>query len=196
MTNDAIDPRAFRPRRDGLICLVLVAGTFVCFMGATRLPFCVWDDPETVANNPVLLEGLMVEGLVFAFTDLETALYWHPLTWLTHMFDAKLYGREHPGGHHLTGLLFHMANVGLVFLVLRRMTGDLWRCAFVAALFALHPLNVEPVVWISSRKDVLSTFFFPLPPTWSRDPQLLSRPRIPHIGQTAAAFPRQDVAPV
>ena len=90
------------------------------------------------------------------------AANWHPLTWLSHMLDCQLYGLNHPGGHHLTNVLLHAASAILLFLVLRQMTGDLWPSAFVAALFAVHPLHVESVAWVAERKDVLSGLFFML----------------------------------
>ena len=96
-------------------------------------------------------------SVVWAFTNLEAG-FWHPLTWLSIMLDCQLFGFR-AGGHHLTSLLLHAANTVLLFVVFRRMTATTWRSAFVAALFALHPLHVEPVAWAASRKDVLSTFF-------------------------------------
>src|SRR5439155_6503836 len=86
---------------------------------------------------------------------------WHPLTWLSHMLDYQLFG-AHPAGHHLTSIIFHTANTVLLFLLFNGMTGALWRSASIAALFALHPLHVESVVWISERKDLLSALFFML----------------------------------
>ena len=99
-----------------------------------------------------------MEGIRWAFTTLY-AEFWHPLTWLSHMLDVQLFGLE-PRGHHLTNLLFHLANTLLLFLVFHRMTKALWQSAFVAALFALHPLHVESVAWVAERKDVLSAFFW------------------------------------
>jgi len=95
---------------------------------------------------------------VWAMTTMEAA-FWHPLTWLSHIMDYQLFGLN-PAGHHLTNLLFHLANVVLLFWVLHRMTGALWPSALVAALFALHPLNVESVAWVAERKNVLSTLFW------------------------------------
>src|SRR5205814_5720179 len=97
---------------------------------------------------------------VWAFTHFHSG-NWHPLTWLSHMLDCQLYGLN-AGRHHLTNIILHAATAILLFLVLRQMTGLLWRSAFVAALFAIHPLRVESVVWIAERKDVLSGFFFML----------------------------------
>jgi hypothetical protein len=105
-----------------------------------------------------VLGGLTIRGLSWALTT-SWFEYWHPLTWLSHMLDCELFGLS-PGWHHLVSLGFHVANTLLLFAVLRRMTGALWRSAMVAALFALHPLHVESVVWIAERKDVLSAFFF------------------------------------
>ena len=86
------------------------------------------------------------------------AANWHPLTWLSHMLDGQLF-ELNPAGHHFTNLLFHIANALLLFLLFQKLTGALWRSAFVAALFAVHPLHVESVDWVAERKDILSTFF-------------------------------------
>jgi len=101
--------------------------------------------------------GLTRESVSWAFTTSHQAT-WFPMTWLSHMLDYQLYGL-HPKGHHLTNLFFHIANSLLLFLVLFRMTGAIWQSAFVAAMFAFHPLNVESVAWVAERKNVLSTFF-------------------------------------
>src|SRR5262249_2189975 len=103
----------------------------------------------------MLQSGLTAPGIAWALKT-GHASNWHPLTWMSHMADASIYGNK-PGGHHLTNLLLHTANVVLVFLVLGQMTGSTWRSALVAALFAWHPLHVESVAWVSERKDVLST---------------------------------------
>src|SRR6202030_858627 len=113
-----------------------------------------------VYKNPQVFRGLTSEGIIWAFTQSHAA-NWHPLTWLSHMLDCQLYGLS-PGGHHLTNVLLHSANAILLFLVLRQMTGSLWRSAFVAAVFAIHPLRVESVAWVAERKDVLSAVFFML----------------------------------
>ena len=93
----------------------------------------------------------------FSFED-KSKTYWHPLSWLSHMLDVKIYGLN-PGQHHLTNVIFHVLNTLLLFLALHRMTGSIWQPAFVAALFAIHPINVESVAWVAQRKNVLSTFF-------------------------------------
>src|SRR5205823_14428958 len=97
---------------------------------------------------------------VWAWTNVY-ASNWHPLTWMSHMLDVDLFGPD-AGGHHVTSVVLHIANSVLLFMVLRKMTGAVWRSALVAALFGVHPLHVESVAWISERKDVLSGFFFML----------------------------------
>src|SRR6266478_4442509 len=118
------------------------------------------DDPEYIIDNPHVTSGLTWPGLLWAFSS-GYAANWHPLTWVSHMMDCSLYGLD-PGGHHSTNLIFHVADVLLLFLLFCRMTGAVWRSALVAALFALRPLHVESVAWASERKDVLSTFFLML----------------------------------
>jgi protein O-mannosyl-transferase len=142
------------------VCLVLAAMTFAVFGQTLWHEFVNFDDREYVYENPVVARGLTLKGIVWAFTQAHAA-NWHPLTWLSHMLDCQLYGLN-PGGHHLTNVLLHTATVILLFLVLRQMTGALWRSAFVAAVFAIHPLRVESVAWVAERKDVLSGLFFML----------------------------------
>ena len=142
------------------ICLVLAAITFAVFGQTLRHEFVDFDDNEYVYENPMVAGGLTLKGFIWAFTHVHSD-NWHPLTWLSHMLDCQLYGL-HPGGHHLTNVLLHTATVIALFLVLRRMTGALWRSAFVAAVFAIHPLRVESVAWVAERKDVLSGLFFML----------------------------------
>jgi tetratricopeptide (TPR) repeat protein len=141
-----------------IICLFLIAITLSVFWQVQNHDFVNIDDPQYVSDNPYVKNGLSASGVIWAFTTVRAA-NWHPLTWLSHMLDYQLYGMN-PGRHHLTSLLFHLANSVLLFLLLSRMTGAVWRSAFVAALFALHPLHVESVAWVSERKDVLSTFFW------------------------------------
>ena len=119
--------------------------------------FINYDDPLYVTDNALVRKGFTWEGIRWAFTAVAAA-NWHPLTWLSHMLDVSLFSLD-PGFHHLVNLLFHLLNTSLLFLVLKTATGACWRSAFVAALFALHPLHVESVAWIAERKDVLSTFF-------------------------------------
>ena len=146
----------FNRRRDVLVCLFLVIAILVVYWQVGNHEFVNYDDDVYVTENRHVQDGLTLEGIVWSVTAAH-ASNWHPLTWLSHMLDCQIYGLN-PGWHHLTNLLFHIVNTLLLFLVLRRMTGDLWRSAFVAALFALHPLHVESVAWVAERKDVLSTF--------------------------------------
>ena len=143
-----------------IISLVLIVGTLAVFSQVRNHEFINFDDNEYVTNNPQVKAGLTFRGVIWAFTT-SHASNWHPLTWLSHMLDCTLYGLK-AGGHHMTNLLFHIANSLLLFLVLRWMTGALWESSFVAALFALHPLHVGSVAWIAERKDVLSAFFWML----------------------------------
>ena len=147
------------PRRQALwICLLLAAVTLALYWPVTRCEFVTYDDPDFVTANPVVQAGVTLPGLRYALSA-EVARNWHPLTLLSHMLDCQLFG-QNAGWHHLTSLLLHTANTLLLFLVLRRMTGALWRSALVAALFAWHPLHVESVAWIAERKDVLSALFW------------------------------------
>jgi tetratricopeptide (TPR) repeat protein len=141
------------------VCLVLAAITFAVFGQTAGFEFVNYDDNIYVYENPGVAPGLTLKGIVWAFSC--HACNWHPLTWLSHMLDCQLYGL-HPGGHHFTNVLLHTSTVIALFLVLRQMTGALWRSAFVAALFAIHPLRVESVAWVAERKDVLSGLFFML----------------------------------
>jgi tetratricopeptide (TPR) repeat protein len=145
-----------RPMVGVSICLVLAV--WVVFGQTAGFGFVDYDDFDYVFDNPTVTQGLTAEGFVWAFTGSHSA-NWHPLTWLSHMLDCELYGLN-AGGHHVTNVLLHTATVLALFLVLRQLTGALWRSAFVAAVFAIHPLRVESVVWVAERKDVLSGLFF------------------------------------
>jgi len=118
----------------------------------------VYDDLEYVTANPHVQHGLTLDEIKWSLTSLQSS-NWHPLTWMSHMLDGQLYG-PNPIGHHATNLIFHLANVLLLFALLSRTTGAFWPSAFVAALFGVHPLHVESVAWVAERKDVLSTFFW------------------------------------
>jgi tetratricopeptide (TPR) repeat protein len=139
------------------VLFLLTIATAAVYGQVWNFGFINYDGPLYVTDNAMVRKGLSWEGLRWALTAL-TAANWHPLTWLAHMLDVSLFGLE-PGFHHLVNLLFHLLNTALLFLVLKAATGACWRSAFVAALFALHPLHVESVAWIAERKDVLSTFF-------------------------------------
>jgi cytochrome c-type biogenesis protein CcmH/NrfG len=145
-----------------LVCLILVIATLTVYGPVRNYGFINYDDPWYVTDNKYVKHGLSATGFVWAFSfkDKENS-HWHPLTWLSHMLDCQLYGLN-PGAHHSTNLLFHMASSVLLFLSFHRMTGALWPSALTAALFALHPINVDSVVWIAERKNVLSTFFWML----------------------------------
>jgi tetratricopeptide (TPR) repeat protein len=142
------------------VCLFLAAIMFAVFGQTLRHEFVNYDDQAYVYENPAVTRGLNLKGIEWAFTH-SVGGNWHPLTMLSHMLDCQLYGLN-AGGHHLTNILLHTATAILLFLVLRRMTGFLWRSAFVAAVFAIHPLRVESVAWVAERKDVLSGLFFML----------------------------------
>jgi tetratricopeptide (TPR) repeat protein len=150
---------AARPKKHfALICLVLGLGTAALYWPITSHPFILYDDEQYVTANPHVTTGLSWPNFVWAFKSGEAA-NWHPLTWLSHQLDCSLFGVK-AGAHHFVNLLFHVANTLLVFIFLRGATGAVWRSAFVAALFAWHPLHVESVAWASERKDMLSTFFW------------------------------------
>ena len=142
------------------VCVSLAAATLVVFGQTIRHDFVNFGDDVYVYANPRVTSGLTLAGILWAFTQSHAA-NWHPLTWISHMLDYQLYGLN-AGGHHLTSVLLHGATAILLFLVLRQSTGALWRSAFVAAVFAVHPLHVESVAWIAERKDALSGFFFVL----------------------------------
>jgi len=146
-------------RNQTAICLFLALVTFAVFYRVSGYDFVNFDDDVYVTENAKVRSGLTPESIAWAFR--ADNVYWHPLTSISHMVDVQLWGLN-PGRHHMTNVLFHMVNVLLLFLTLQRMTGALWRSAFVAALFALHPINVESVAWVAERKNVLSTFFMML----------------------------------
>jgi Flp pilus assembly protein TadD len=143
-----------------LLGFLLLVATLVAYWPALNNDFINFDDREYVTENPHVIAGLTWSNVAWAFRA-GYASNWHPLTWLSHQLDVQLFGLN-PRWHHFTSLLLHLANSLLLLSLLRRMTGALWRSAFVAALFALHPLHVESVAWVAERKDVLSTFFFML----------------------------------
>ena len=142
------------------ICVALAAITWLVFGQTLRHDFVNYDDNDYVTKNAQVSRGLTLEGIAWAFTRVHCS-NWHPLTWISHMVDCQFYGLN-PWGHHLTSVLLHAANAILLFLLVRKMTGAVWRSAFVAAVFAIHPLRVESVAWVAERKDVLSGLFFML----------------------------------
>ncbi len=142
-----------------LICIILTFATFIAYEPVRYNDFTThFDDDAYIIDNSHVNSGLTIENILWACKSYH-AHNWHPLTWISHMLDYELYGLN-PSGHHFTNVLLHAANALLLFLVLKRMTGNLWPSGFVAAAFALHPLHVESVAWAAERKDVLSTFFW------------------------------------
>lgn len=151
-------PTPTRSRSPLLLGLGLVLLTLLVYRDAPSFQFVNFDDGLYVTSNRHVQKGLTWDGFLWAW-QANVASNWHPLTMLSHMLDCELYGLN-PRGHHLTNLLLHLANVWLLFEVLRRMTGRAGPSAFVAALFGVHPTHVESVAWIAERKDVLSGLFF------------------------------------
>ncbi len=159
------------PRQDAYaasaVCALLLLAVIAVFGQTAGHDFVSLDDGDYVYRNRHVLAGLTREGIVWAFTESHLSSHWHPLTWLSLMADAQmLRPREGPpdlarlaAGMHLTNVALHAANAVLLFLVLRAMTAATWRSALVAAVFAVHPLHVESVAWITERKDVLSGLF-------------------------------------
>lgn len=143
-----------------MIALTLVFIAVAAFLPLRRNGFILFDDPAYITRNENVARGLTAAGLAWAFTGAASD-NWHPLTWISHMLDVSLFDMN-PAGHHLASLLLHAASGALLFLVLAGMTGRRWRCAAVAALFAVHPLHVESVAWAAERKDVLSGLFWVL----------------------------------
>jgi tetratricopeptide (TPR) repeat protein len=141
-----------------IIYVLLTLATFAIYSQVQDHEFIHYDDDLFITNNLNVQAGLTSESISWAFTTLTTG-NWYPVTWFSHILDYQLYGLN-AKGHHLTSLFFHIANSLLLFLVLFRMTGAIWQSAFVASIFAFHPLNVDSVAWISERKNVLSTFFW------------------------------------
>lgn len=155
-----VKPFFIRYRTELMVCLFLVVATAAVYWRVNSHQFLNLDDDQYIYENTTVRAGLTMHGLAWAFSTFQAA-NWHPLTWLSHMLDVQLFGLE-AGRHLYTNLALHILNSLLLFLALRRMTGAVWRSACVAALFALHPLHVESVAWVSERKDVLSGFFFML----------------------------------
>ncbi|MEW6599881.1 MAG: tetratricopeptide repeat protein [Nitrospirota bacterium] len=139
------------------VSLFLALATVIVYAQVGGHEFLFYDDNMYVTENPRVQEGLSWNSVVWAFTAMHAA-NWHPLTWLSHILDVQIFGLN-PGPHHIVNVLFHASSTVLLFLALLRMTGVIWRSAFVAALFALHPLHVESVAWVAERKDLLSAFF-------------------------------------
>jgi tetratricopeptide (TPR) repeat protein len=142
------------------VCVFLASLTWLVFGQTLRHDFVNYDDPRYVYQNTKITSGVNIASIVWAFTHIHSE-NWHPLTTISHMVDCQLYGLK-AGGHHFSNVLLHTIGVVLLFIVLQQMTGALWRSAFVAAVFAIHPLHVESVAWVAERKDVLSGVCFML----------------------------------
>jgi tetratricopeptide (TPR) repeat protein len=145
-------------KRRLIFCLLLALATIALYNPATRAPFLNYDDQVYVTDNPQVRAGFTWNTALWAFRTPD-ALDWHPMTWLSYALDCQIFGLK-PDGYHTTNILLHAANAVLLFLILESATGLAWRSLAVAALFALHPINVESVAWIAERKTVLSMFFF------------------------------------
>ena len=175
------------------VCFFLAAAVWAVFGQTLHADFVNYDDPAYIYKNPIITQGLNWPGMVWVFTH-NNGGTWFPLTDLSHMLDWQLYGAN-AGGHHLTNVVLHAATAIFLFLVVRNMTGAFWSAAFVAAVFALHPLRVESVAWVVERKDVLSGFFFMLTLwAWARYAQKSPPPQVngfnPH-GALAVLNPRR-----
>jgi protein O-mannosyl-transferase len=144
------------------ISFFLIITTLAVYWQVNEFEFVGLDDALYVADNPHIKEGLSYQNIKWAFTDAtEITNYWAPLTWISIIIDYKLY-EMNAGGYHRTNLIFHILNSILILLVFNKMTGKRWHSAFIAVMFAIHPLHVESVAWMTERKDVLSTFFWML----------------------------------
>ncbi len=150
--------KANRKRLLILFCIALSAITVFVYWQVGDHEFINYDDNDYVYNNLHVVEGITGPNIIWAFISVDAA-NWHPITWLSHMADVQFYGMN-PRGHHLTNVAIHTASTVLLFVLLFRLTSSLWKSAFVAALFALHPLHVQSVAWVAERKDVLSAFFW------------------------------------
>lgn len=143
-----------------IVCLFLIVIAVSVFYQVIQYDFVILDDDVYVTDNLHVRSGLTLQGIRWAFTT-TYAEFWHPLTWLSLMFDHQIYGLN-AGGYHLTNLILHIMSTLFLFWLFNRMTGSIWRSAFIAAFFAFHPLRVESVAWVAERKDVLSAFFWML----------------------------------
>jgi protein O-mannosyl-transferase len=141
-----------------VICMFLMVATFCIYSQVQDHEFINYDDNFYITNNVNVQAGFTIESVKWAFTNFNAA-FWFPMTWFSYMLDYQLYGLN-PSGYLLTNLFFHIANSLLLFLVLFRMTGAIWQSAFVATMFAFHPINIESVAWAAERKNVLSTLFW------------------------------------
>jgi tetratricopeptide (TPR) repeat protein len=157
-TGDAVQrSRQGDPWRIWALCLLLAIVVFAVYFPALSHPFVIYDDVDYVSQNQQVQQGLTLGTLRWALTSMQFS-NWHPLTWMSHALDCELFGLD-AGGHHFTSLLLHAIDAVILFLLLSRITGKIGRSLMVAALFALHPVNVESVAWVAERKTVLSMLF-------------------------------------
>lgn len=145
-------------RHKSIACLFVVAVTLGVYWQVRHHEFIAYDDPAYVTGSAKIKAGLTADGVAWAFSSIHST-NWHPLTTMSHMLDVRMFGLE-AGRHHLVNVFLHLMNTVLLFSLLCRLTGSRWKSLFVSAFFALHPLHVESVAWVSERKDVLSTMFF------------------------------------
>lgn len=186
--NPAGESMSAQPKRRDvyLVSILLAAITAIAYLPTLRAGFIYYfDDQLYVAKNVVVQSGLSMDGLRWAFTTTSTG-NWHPLTWLSLMLDSTIYHSHSAPVYHITNLLLHIVNTLFLFLILKRMTKALWKSAFVAVLFAIHPLHVESVAWISERKDLLSTLLL-LSAVWAYI-SYASRPSITRYLAVAASM--------
>jgi tetratricopeptide (TPR) repeat protein len=172
------------PRESLWISLGLVVAVAIAYWPVRNFGFVRFDDPTYVTENPHIVSGISWSAVQWAFTSGYGA-NWHPVTWLSHMMDVQLFAFD-AGAHHLTNVLLHAATTLLLFAVLLRMTGAMWRSAIVAGLFGLHPIHVESVAWVAERKDVLSAFFWTL--TLLTYAAYVRRPRVSRYAWVLASF--------
>ena len=147
-----------KTRKEILVSALLVIAILLVYWQVKTYPFVNYDDMAYVVDNPHINSGINPQGIAWSFSSMYLS-NWYPLTWISHMVDFSLYGTN-PGQHHMTNVLFHIINTLLLFFLFRRITQEVWKSAFIAAVFALHPLHVESVAWIAERKDVLCAFFW------------------------------------
>ncbi len=140
-----------------IVYVFLTVVTFAVYGQVNKFDFVNYDDYAYVTQNSHIRSGITPGGLRWAFSTTSVNDFWHPLIWLSFMIDYQLHGLN-AGGYHVTNVILHILSSLMLFRLFNRMTRTVWKSAFVAGLFALHPLHVESVAWISERKDVLSTF--------------------------------------
>lgn len=158
LSSDSLSDNDFKKYPDLFICILVSVAILFAYWPVQQYDLISLDDIDYITGNPYVKAGLTWNSFSWAMKDIHTG-YWHPLTWVSHMLDYQLYGSR-AGGHHWTSVIFHIANSILLYVVLKRMSGSAWKSALVAAFFAVHPLNVESVAWVSERKNVLCTFFW------------------------------------